>query len=104
MAQGISRQRCFNHASREAAARCPACRRYFCRECVTEHGGRLLCAGCLRGSGEVRRSGGSLAGALSMAGRLVLCAISLAAGGWIFYLLGRLLICLPNQFHEGTFW
>ena len=24
------------------------CARYFCRECVTEHGGRLLCVACLR--------------------------------------------------------
>ena len=24
------------------------CARYFCRECVTEHGGRLLCVVCLR--------------------------------------------------------
>ncbi len=41
-------QRCQFHALREAVARCPECQRYFCRECVTEHDERLLCASCLR--------------------------------------------------------
>jgi len=39
--------RCFNHAQREAAARCPQCGRHFCRECVSEHAGRFLCAACM---------------------------------------------------------
>src|SRR5580658_7631208 len=30
-------QRCFNHDLREAVAQCPSCKRFFCRECVTEH-------------------------------------------------------------------
>jgi hypothetical protein len=41
-------QRCWNHEAREAVCRCPQCRRGFCRECVAEHDGRLLCAACLR--------------------------------------------------------
>lgn len=40
--------RCFNHPGREAAARCLECRNSFCRECVTEHGKRLICASCLK--------------------------------------------------------
>jgi hypothetical protein len=40
-------QRCWNHEAREAACRCPACGRSYCRECVSEHEGRLLCAACL---------------------------------------------------------
>jgi hypothetical protein len=44
----LARQRCFNHPGREAIARCPSCRRDFCRECVTEHGDRYLCSSCLR--------------------------------------------------------
>jgi len=40
--------RCLNHEDRLAAARCLACGNSFCRECVTEHGGRLICAACLR--------------------------------------------------------
>jgi len=41
-------QRCWNHEIREAVFRCPECSRSFCRECVTEHEGRLLCAACLK--------------------------------------------------------
>jgi hypothetical protein len=41
-------QRCWNHELREAVCRCPACGRHFCRECVTEHESRLLCAACLQ--------------------------------------------------------
>jgi hypothetical protein len=41
-------QRCWNHELREAVCRCPRCGRSFCRECVTEHESRLLCAACLR--------------------------------------------------------
>src|SRR6266576_2922250 len=41
-------QHCWNHEAREAVCRCPGCARPFCRECVTEHEARLLCAQCLR--------------------------------------------------------
>jgi len=40
-------QRCWHHELREAVCRCPSCGRPFCRECVTEHESRLLCAACL---------------------------------------------------------
>jgi hypothetical protein len=42
-------QHCWNHEGREAACRCPSCGRAYCRECVSEHEGRLLCAACLSG-------------------------------------------------------
>ena len=48
MAAPPIRQQCWNHESREAVCRCPGCGRSYCRECVTEHGARLLCAACLR--------------------------------------------------------
>ena len=40
-------QRCWNHGGREAVCRCPECNRSYCRECVSEHDSRLLCAECL---------------------------------------------------------
>jgi hypothetical protein len=46
--QNLADQRCFNHALREAVARCPQCTQFFCRECITEHDDRVLCAACLR--------------------------------------------------------
>jgi hypothetical protein len=47
MSEKVVRQQCFNHPARGAACRCPACSRPFCRECVSEHDSRLLCATCL---------------------------------------------------------
>jgi hypothetical protein len=44
----IAAAQCFNHAERLAAARCPECGHSYCRECITEHDGRLVCAVCLR--------------------------------------------------------
>ena len=97
----ISRQRCFNHAQREAAALCTHCRRSFCRECVTEHDDRLICATCLKtiaASGRPQRHSMQL---------LALSCRCLAAGAvlWIvFYALGQLLLRLPTSFHEGALW
>jgi hypothetical protein len=45
-------QRCCNHEEREAVCRCPECGRSFCRECVSEHQARLLCAACLAGAAQ----------------------------------------------------
>ena len=47
MTTALLQHRCWNHDRREAACRCPGCRRHFCRECVTEHEERLLCSSCL---------------------------------------------------------
>ncbi len=44
----LKHKRCFNHADREASARCPSCKNDFCRECITEHDGRMLCVNCLK--------------------------------------------------------
>src|SRR3954471_10181065 len=68
-------QRCANHELREAVCRCPQCRRSLCRECVTDHEGRLVCAACLRistrsaaaprrGSRHTKEIGMALAGVL----------------------------------------
>jgi hypothetical protein len=47
-------QRCWNHEAREAVCRCTGCTRSYCRECVAEHQGRLLCAACLGASSAVK--------------------------------------------------
>ena len=58
--QNLAHQRCFNHAVREAVARCPECGQCFCRECITEHDDRVVCAACLKkltrqyGAGEAK--------------------------------------------------
>jgi len=86
-------QRCWNHELREAVCRCPACGRHFCRECVTEHESRLLCAACLQ---AIARS----AGARRHRGRALfrtLLSPTAALGGlllsWlIFYIGGEILL------------
>ena len=59
MSVELAQMRCRTHAGREAVGRCPECRHYYCRECVTEHDGRLLCGQCLaaRGTAGDVRSG-----------------------------------------------
>jgi uncharacterized paraquat-inducible protein A len=94
-------RRCARHPAREAAARCPGCAEFFCRECIVEHEGKLLCARCLArvtAARERRRQRlASLRRAVSAgAGTLVL---------WlVFYWLGALLLKIPPDFHDGTIW
>lgn len=100
----LHRQRCVRHPDREAAARCPACGRFFCRECVTEHAGRLLCAACLHAlaqpAEEPRRF------SLRTLARPIGTAAA-AAGGflllWGFYTLAAVLLgAVPHRFHDST--
>ena len=93
----LAHQRCFNHARREAAARCPSCGRYFCRECVSEHEGRLLCVGCLGAQVQHRSAGRRLLapirrGACAAMGVLLLWAV--------FFACGKALLAIPSEFHE----
>ena len=92
-------QRCFNHLLREAVARCPECHRYFCRECVTEHEDKVLCAACLGIRTDAGISRRDRFGGLARMVHLVLGGMLL----WIFfYYLGQILLSLPSAFHEGT--
>jgi hypothetical protein len=85
-------QRCFHHPSREAVVRCPACRRFYCRECVTEHDGRMICASCAAGETPEAVRQSSLAGWIAGAGAGFLLA-------WlIFYYLGVMLARIPSDF------
>jgi hypothetical protein len=45
------------HSGREAACRCPRCKQYFCRECVTEHQEQLMCSACHRQAMQQARAG-----------------------------------------------
>ncbi len=77
-------QRCWNHEGREAVCLCPACGRSYCRECVTEHEARLLCASCLQAiARKAAASGGARTlapAALAIAGVLLTWMIFFAAG------------------------
>ncbi|MBI3882212.1 MAG: rhomboid family protein [Verrucomicrobia bacterium] len=94
-------QVCLLHPAREAVARCPECRRCFCRECVVEHDDRLVCAACLRQLAQPKsaarlRLGGVLRVGAAAAGIVI---------AWVcFYWLGQMLLRTPSSFHEGTVW
>lgn len=92
---------CHHHPAREAAARCPACRNFFCRECVTEHDDVVICTTCLRlqtGSRAARKW------SLAFIPRLAAAAAGLLVAFFFFYALGRVLVVTPSAFHEGTVW
>jgi hypothetical protein len=94
-------QRCRNHPGREAVARCPGCSRFFCRECISEHGGRVLCASCLAIVLEKKITPRRRFARLS---RVVLAFVGILTA-WVFFnLLGHILLKIPVSVHEGTIW
>lgn len=99
--RSLSHQRCFNHAQREAAARCPECAQFYCRECITEHDDRVICAACLRKLARIP---------LTQRGGFVGVVRTLQVGFgvlvvWVFFhFLGETLLSIPNSFHDGTIW
>ncbi len=97
----LVQQRCQYHAGREAAARCPECKLFFCRECVSEHDDRILCAACLRQLvAPLPSPRRSFRGILSLAQ----CMLAVALVWFFFFLIGKGLLAIPSAFHEGTFW
>ena len=97
----LTHQRCFNHAGREAVARCPECRQFFCRECVTEHDDRVVCSACLKklaGVPFVKRPG------FLKVLRLAQCGLAILVAWFFFFLIGELLLKIPASFHEGAIW
>ena len=99
--RNLASQRCFHHAQREAAARCPDCGRFFCRECVVEHDGRVLCASCLAKLARLPlRPRRAFVGVT----RVLQCLVGVFTLWFFFYLVGESLLALPASFHEGTLW
>jgi hypothetical protein len=88
-------QRCFHHAAREAVAQCPSCKHFYCRECVTEHNGRMICVICVnslaRDAGKAERAKKARWTVAALAGILI---------AWlVFYYLGLTLARIPSKFH-----
>ncbi len=97
----ISRQRCYNHQSREAAARCLECGRSYCRECVTEHDDKVMCSECLKNQTSALKEKKKRFGNVF---RLIFFAINIIFLWITFYYLGRSLLKIPASFHDGTIW
>lgn len=102
----LHKTRCFNHAAREAVARCPVCKNFFCRECITEHTGRVMCAACIQKAGVPKV--GKSSTAFKTAAKAGVCAANVLFGIlflWIvFYAVGRILLLIPDSFHTGDLW
>jgi len=99
--QPLASLRCNHHASREAAALCARCQRPYCRECVTEHEGRVLCTSCLGLPAASSKRRWRLGPVLLSGG--VLCA-SLASLILLFVLLGKALLSLPSEQFQNHIW
>lgn len=97
----LAQERCFHHTDRQAAARCPRCRHCYCRECITEHDEKIICASCLAQLARPRKSAARLISLLTVPTGFLAGFLAI----WLFFhLLGRGLLLLPDKFHEGTVW
>jgi hypothetical protein len=95
---GLIHQRCWHHPSRQAVVRCPVCRRYYCRECVTEHRGRMMCAACVESERRVAETGPARVSGSAAWIAFGLLGLFLA---WVtFYYLGVALARVPSDFFE----
>lgn len=98
---GLHARRCVRHPAREAAARCPSCSEFFCRECVVEHDGKLLCASCLARAAVAQERRQQRLATLR---RTLETAAALLALWIVFYAGGAVLLKIPPTFHDGTIW
>jgi hypothetical protein len=94
-------QRCFNHVTREVVARCPECKKFFCRECITEHDDRVVCTACLK---KLTHAPSSRRFAFAQIIRFAAAAAAIFIAWFFFYLIGDLLLKIPASVHEGTLW
>jgi hypothetical protein len=101
MTPALTLQRCIHHPGREAAARCPECGRFFCRECITEHEDRVICADCLK---RISRAGQKRRDRFAWFGRMLWPSLGILLAWFFFYEIGRGLAAIPSSFHSGTLW
>ena len=98
---GVAMQRCFNHSLREAAARCPECRRFFCRECVAEHDDRVICASCLK---KLAVSETAKRRSFSTIRRAAPVIVGVLVAWFFFFIIGEALLRIPASFHDTSIW
>lgn len=99
--EALALQRCFHHPSREAVARCPECGQFYCRECITEHDDRIICGSCLKkiaaAEAGPRRARRNLWPAAQFTGGIAIAWV-------LIYIAGRVLLSLPEEFHDERLW
>jgi hypothetical protein len=92
-------QRCWNHENREAVCRCPECGRSFCRECVSEHHARLLCAACLL---RVARASQPKRGRLRLLAPAAMAIAGLLLAWVVLFGAGESLIILAERAEQAS--
>ena len=100
----LGAQLCFNHPTREAVARCPECGRTYCRECITDHDGRILCAACIQKLTAAKTTSFQKGGWQNAVLLPVRLAVALFVAWVCFYAVGRMLLAIPSEFHSGAVW
>ena len=99
----LALQRCWNHGSREAVARCPECGRSYCRECVVEHEDRIICSGCLEkliSAGAKPARDWSFKPLVRLAGAFT----GIIVAWFLYFSVGRSLLAIPDESHAETLW
>ena len=99
--QNLAQQQCLNHAGREAVARCPECRLFFCRECIAEHDDRVICANCLK---KIIAASVEKHSPARLLQRTALGTLGVVMAWLFFYWIGLGLLAIPAEFHDGTVW
>jgi hypothetical protein len=97
------RQDCLHHPHRGAVARCPACAQSFCRECVVEHEGKLLCTDCLEAK-KVKNDERPVAWWQLPIWPWVQILLGLVMLSALFYASGRIVRAIPPDYHNGIKW
>ena len=91
---------CFLHTDREAVAICLSCNQYFCRECVTEHKGKVFCQACLT---KLKKKTPKRSRFPLFIRALIAIFLGLILSYFLFYSLGHTLSKIPDTFHQGTY-
>ncbi len=97
----LRQQRCFNHPQREASARCPECGKFYCRECITEHDDRVLCAACLAKLSVKKTPRSEWWGWMP---KLTLALVAFAIVFILWLIFGNLLLLIPSHYHDKGGW
>ncbi|MES1168076.1 MAG: B-box zinc finger protein, partial [Oleiharenicola lentus] len=98
----VAARKCVRHPAREAVARCSSCSDHFCRECVVEHRGVLLCADCLAAEAAGRQT--AKRALWSGLGEVMLSVACIVFLWVVFYGFGQFIKLIPAKVHEGTVW
>jgi len=95
----IYSKRCVNHSSRESVAICPVCSKTYCRECITEHKGKMLCRNCLEEQIQKNNKAKKNRTKIKATIMIVLFVTAFFSSWFFFALTGYFLASMPQKYH-----